>query len=397
MKMDNNKTVAVLGSTGSVGTQALDAASELGCSVSMIAANSSVDKLAKQVREYRPSSCVIVDESRVSELRAALSDVDVKIYSGSTSLCSLIEEANFDTVIHSISGNAGIEAAIAAAKSGKRIGMANKEAIISAGELLYQIMQKHSTELIPVDSEHSAIFQCLTASNVANTKAPADGSVISRILLTASGGPFYQKKRHDLNGVTAAQALAHPTWKMGPKITIDCATMMNKGFEIIEASRLFGVPSDKIEVLIHRQSIIHSMVEYIDMTVIAQLATPDMRHCIRYAITYPNREAAKCESLDFMKLASLTFDSPDTETFPLLNVAREALTKGGTAPAALIAADEVAVDAFIKNRIGFNDISDVVAKAMSKIDICAADSLSSIFNTDKEARAVAQRIIQKIQ
>ena len=395
MNMDNKKSVAVLGSTGSVGCQALDAAASMGAEIAFIAANTSAGKLAEQVRQYKPTACVIVDERCAAELKAAVADTDTKVYSGRDALVRLTEEGDYDTVIHSIAGSAGIEAAFAAARSGKRIGMANKEAIISAGELIYAEMKRHGTELIPVDSEHSAIFQCLASSGAARTTEPSDGSKVSRILLTASGGPFFGRTRDQLAGVTAEDALAHPTWKMGKKITIDCATLMNKGFEIIEASRLFGVGQEKIKVVIHRQSIIHSMVEYADMTVIAQLATPDMRHPIRYAITYPDRLPVNTPGLDFASLASLTFDKPDTEAFPLLDAARRALSGGDSAPASLIAADEAAVDAFVHGRLSFTGISDAVLETMARVPKIKIDGIDAVFEADRAAREIASGIIGK--
>lgn len=396
--MDNNlkKKVAVLGSTGSVGRQALDAACTMGCGIAFIAANSNVEKLASQVRMYKPSACVVVDESRAAELKTAVADTGTKVYAGEESLIRLTEEGDYDTVIHAIAGNVGIKTAFAAAKSGKRIGMANKEAIISVGDLIYETMKPHGTELIPVDSEHSAIFQCLAAAGAARTKEPSDGSKIRRVLLTASGGPFFGKTADQLKTVTAAEALNHPTWKMGKKITVDSATLMNKGFEIIEASRLFGVGEDRIDVVIHRQSIIHSMIEYTDMTVIAQLATPDMRHPIRYAISYPDRLPVSDADLDFYSMPPLTFDKPDTATFPLLNAARRAVNAGKTAPASLIAADEVAVDAFIKEKIGFADISRVVLETMERVEISDVDTLDAVYAADRAAREIAANIINKL-
>lgn len=387
-----NKRIAVLGSTGSIGTQTMDAASTLGCEFSFISANTSYKKLEEQVRMFKPKACVIVDSSKKSLLEAALKDVDVKIYSGEESLLKLIEEADYDVIEHSISGSAGLKAAIAAAKTGKRIAMANKEAIISCGDLIYKLVGENNSELIPVDSEHSAIFQCLLQSNAAYLNKSADTSKIKKILLTASGGPFFGYTKEELNKVTAKEALAHPTWKMGPKITIDSATLMNKGFEIIEASRLFGVNNNQIEVLIHRQSIIHSMVEYKDNSIIAELSQPDMRHCIRYAITYPNRAEVKEESLDFAKLSKLTFDKPDTKAFPLLDTARRVLDLGKNAPSALISADEVAVEKFMKDEIKFNDIPEIVNKTLDKIKLYDINSVEDVISTYNMAEEIAKNI-----
>lgn len=278
-----------------------------------------------------------------------------------------------DVIVHSIAGLGGTRAALAAAESGRRLAMANKEAIIAAGDLIHERLVASGGELIPVDSEHSAIFQCLSTSC-----GRAKGESVRRILLTASGGPFFGMSREEMSAVTPERALAHPTWKMGPKITVDSATLMNKGFEVIEAVRLFGVRPEQVEVLVHRQSIIHSMVEYIDNSVIAQLAAPDMRSCIRYALSYPKRAETTHGQLDFKTLGSLTFAAPDLEAFPLLALAYEAIREDGTAPVALIAADEVAVDAFFKRRIGFTDIYKIVAETLERIQthtVCSAEDV----------------------
>lgn len=387
-----NTKCAILGSTGSVGTQAIDALMELGANITMLAAGKSYEKLMEQAKLCHPEIIATSDEGCGEKLRAELGE-NIKIYSGENAICHAIYDCGASLIVHSISGMAGLPAALAAAETGARIAMANKEALIAAGHLIYDRLGVSGGELIPVDSEHSAIFQCLCAQGAASPRTQADSSKVRRILLTASGGPFFGWSSDALDTVTPEMALAHPTWKMGPKITVDCATLMNKGFELIEACRLFGVDSDKVEVLIHRQSIIHSMVEYIDTSVIAQLSYPDMRDCVRFALTYPDRAPAGSPPLDFAKVGTLTFHEPDNEAFPLLNLARETWKRGGTAPAALIAADEEAVDAFLKNKIGFGDIARVVTASMSKIAVYEADSEVPIYRAESEARSIARDII----
>ena len=284
---------------------------------------------------------------------------------------------------------------LAAAKTGARIGMANKEAIITAGDWIYDELKKSGGQLIPVDSEHSAIFQCLAASGAARADGCDGSSIVKRILLTASGGPFFGWDRAQLENVTPEAALAHPTWKMGPKITIDCATLMNKGFEVIEAVRLFGVSVDQVEVLVHRQSIIHSMVEYIDNTVIAQLGAPDMRSCIRYAASYPTRTWVGGKGLDFAALHSLTFDAPDTNTFPLLDAARDAIRRGGVAPTALVAADEEAVASFLRSEISLNTMAESVMEAMAMTADSTPSCVEDIYEAEQTARKTTRLILQK--
>ncbi len=387
------RTAAVLGSTGSVGTQAIDALTRLGVKIDLLTAGRNIELVARQAIECGVSRVAVPDESDGEKLRSMLPDT-VKVYAGAGAVCDSIRDCGCDLIVHSISGMAGIPAALAAADTGARIAMANKEALISLGHLIYDRLALSGGELIPVDSEHSAIFQCLCASGAANPKAPADSSRIRRILLTASGGPFFGQKREELEAVTPEMALAHPTWKMGAKITIDCATLMNKGFELIEACRLFNVEPDRVEVLVHRQSIIHSMVEYTDGAVIAELSYPDMRDCVRYALAYPDRAPFGGEPLDFVKVGSLTFHKPDTEAFPLLSAAVDAWYMGGTAPAALIAADEEAVSAFISKKLSFNGISDVVRETIEKCNHIPANSPEAVFAAEKEAREIALDIIR---
>ncbi len=389
-----NIKCAILGSTGSVGTQAIDALTELGANITMLAAGKNCEKLIEQAKFCRPEIIATSDKECSKNLKEAFADSDIKIYSGEDAVCRAIYDCGASLIVHSISGMAGLPAALAAAETGARIAMANKEALIAAGHLIYDRLAKSGGELIPVDSEHSAIFQCLCAQGSASPSKQADHSRVRRILLTASGGPFFGWSPEQLDTVTPEMALAHPTWKMGAKITVDCATLMNKGFELIEACRLFGVDSDKVEVLVHRQSIIHSMVEYIDTSVIAQLSYPDMRDCVRFALTYPDRAPAGSPPLDFAKIGTLTFHEPDNEAFPLLNLARETWRRGGTAPASLIAADEEAVDAFLKNRISFGDIARTVIGAMEKCTVYDADSEAPIYRAENEARAITREILK---
>ena len=388
--------VAVLGSTGSVGTQALDVMEQLGCRIVLLSASNNAEALALQARKYRPEICTMDSRIAADSLRLMLAGENIRVYGGKDAVREAIRECKADFVLHSIAGLAGLPAALAAAETGARIGMANKEAIIVAGDRIYEALRKSGGEMIPVDSEHSAIFQCLCASGAASSHGDGEQTLIKRILLTASGGPFFGWTKEALSHVTPAQALAHPTWKMGRKITVDSATLMNKGFEVIEAVRLFGVPVEKIEVLVHRQSIIHSMVEYIDNSVIAQLAAPDMRGCIRYAISHPHRAHVPEKGLDFPALQSLTFAAPDTDAFPLLDAARQAIQRDGIVPTALIAADEEAVDAFIGGRISLPGIADVVLQTLQQTPDETPAEVQHYYEAERRARESARRIIGKM-
>jgi len=385
------KTLSILGATGSVGRQAADVAEEGGYTVKMLSAGRNAVEMANLAGRLSPEVCIMEDEAAADELRSLLVGTNVKVYSGEKSLLSYLREEAADVTVHSIAGLAGTPSALVAAETSTRLAIANKEAVIAAGELIRENLLKSGGEMIPVDSEHSAIFQCLTTEG---TPRLFEGcSAVQRIILTASGGPFFGMKREELDFITPEAALAHPTWKMGPKITIDCATLMNKGFEVIEAARFFGLPSEKIDVVIHRQSIIHSMVEYIDNAVIAQLGAPDMRSAVRYALNYPERLSAPGERLDFTKIGSLTFHAPDTETFPLLDAARSALVKGGPYPAALIAADEEAVAAFIEGRLSFCGIADTVLEVMERVQLPDVITAETLAETDRVTRALATEVI----
>ena len=379
-----NKKIAILGSTGSVGKQSLEVAKLHNIKVDLLASCASVDEIERQAREFLPKYCVLTNEKSAQELKIKLNDTDIKVYGGENALLSIIEESNADTAVNAISGFAGLAPAIACAKSGKRIAMSNKEAIVIAYKFLKEEIDKNNAELIPVDSEHSAIFQCLQG------RANND---IKRIILTSSGGPFRHKSREELSKYTSNDALAHPTWKMGPKITVDSASLMNKGFEVIEAVRLFNVRPNQIKVVVHPQSIMHSAVEYTDNSVIAQMGAPDMRTCVQYAITYPDRVYSYAEPLDFAKLSSLTFEDPDMNTFTLLPLAFYSIEQDGVIPTVLNASDEVAVKYFLNDKIKFTDVFDVVENVVRDYKNISNPSLKDILNADKEARIYTEEKI----
>ncbi len=379
-----NKSVAILGSTGSVGMQSIEVAKNLSCTVDLLMASSSVSVIEEQARMLKPSVCVMTDESAASLLKTKLSDTSIKVYGGKESAISAITESKAEVAVNAVSGFAGLEPAIACAKSGKRIAMSNKEAIVIAYKFLKDEIRKNNAEMIPVDSEHSAIFQCLDKTGQ---------NEIKRIILTSSGGPFRGKKRDELCCYTAKDALSHPTWKMGAKITVDSASLMNKGFEVIEAVRLFDVTPKQVKVVVHPQSIMHSAVEYTDNSVIAQMGAPDMRTCIQYAITYPKREKALASELDFASLSKLTFEDPDTTTFTLLPLAFYAIEKDGIIPAVLNASDEIAVNAFLNDKIGFTDVFDIVENIVTSFENVSLPTLEDIILADKEARIRTAELI----
>ncbi len=380
------KNIAILGVTGSVGTQSADVAVERGYDVDFISANHDVKGAEDIARRLKPRYVAMADERAAKELKTVLSDTDIRVLSGRSGILEGINLSNAETVVNSIIGEAGLMPTLEVINSGKRLALANKESLVIAGEIVMARAKERGTEILPVDSEHSAIFQSLSAGKP---------SEIKRILLTASGGPFYGRSRAELLNVTLADTLAHPTWKMGKKITVDSATLMNKGFEIIEAAHLFSVPSDRIEVLVHRESILHSAIEYIDNTVIGEMSVPDMRMCVQYAVDYPNREKAFVKELDLFSVGSLTFKRPDTEAFPLLALAKRAMADGGAMPAVLNAADEVAVAAFLQERISFVGIFDAVEKTYaSMLSAKNAVSLEEIKAADTEARGIAKALIK---
>ncbi len=371
-----SKTLAVLGATGSVGLQALDVARRHGISVRAISCNRSVEKAERAVREFNIPLCAVENEECAAILRAALKDTDCKIISGSGAVSRLVCETDAETVLNSVTGEAGLMPTVKTLECKKRLALANKESLVTAGAYVMALAEKNNIEILPVDSEHSAVWQSMRAGRKNEVK---------RIILTASGGPFFGYTKEMLAEVTPAQALAHPTWNMGAKITIDSATLMNKGFEVIEAAWLFGISSDNVDVTVHRQSIIHSMVEYIDNAVIAQMGAPDMRTCIQYALTYPERIEATAEALDFTKMKALTFDEPDNEVFPLLRFARTTHKLGGSYGAALNAANETAVAMFLEGKINLPKLFDVVMEATLECGY-ADTSLEAVYDSSFRAR-----------
>lgn len=384
--MEQQRTLAVLGSTGSVGMQSLDVARAMGLRVDLLAAGTQSKAMEAQARAFAPRCCVMADARAAADLKIRLKDTSVKVYGGEGAVCDALTEYAPHTAVNAILGEAGLAPTLAAVASCRRLALSNKESMVIAGDVVRARAKESGCEIIPVDSEHSAIFQCLQGN---------EKRAVKRLLLTASGGPFYGYTKEQLSLVTKAQTLAHPTWQMGQKITVDSATMMNKGFEIIEAVRLFDIPASQIEVLVHRQSIIHSAVEYIDNVVMAQMGVPDMRTCVAYAITYPKRGQAVSAPLDLTAIRTLTFDVPDEVNFPLLGMAKEAVEQGGAVPAVLNAANEVAVAAFLAERLTFCEISQVV------IDTCrhfaaegaVAKTLKEILTVSAKGRAYAEQLI----
>ncbi|MBE6533784.1 MAG: 1-deoxy-D-xylulose-5-phosphate reductoisomerase [Ruminococcaceae bacterium] len=383
---ENRKTkISVLGSTGSVGEQALDVAKRNGFEVTSISANKNAARVEEQARNFNVKAVAMADENAANELKIRLSDTSIKVYSGDSGICEMISQDDSETVVNSIIGEAGLMPTLAVIDRGARLALANKESLVVAGEIVMNQARKCGVEILPVDSEHCAIFQCLKSG---------EANEVKRILLTASGGPFYGYSKEELKVISVERALAHPTWKMGAKITVDSATLMNKGFEVIEVAHLFGVPSKNIEVVVHPESIIHSMVEYIDNSVIAQMSVPDMRLCIQYATTYPQRTKASIEELDLFSLSRLTFKKPDTETFSLLKCAINAIELGGAVPAVLNAANEIAVAAFLNRKIGFYEITESVCEITERLHSAKdATTLESILDYDREARALAKSVL----
>jgi 1-deoxy-D-xylulose-5-phosphate reductoisomerase len=372
--------LSVLGSTGSIGTQTLDVARRLHLKVCALAAAKNIDLLEQQIREFRPQIASVFDPAAAKQLKTAVSDLPVKVVQGMDGLCEAASLPTADLVCNSVVGMVGLEPTLAAIRAGKDVALANKETLVAGGNLVMREAMEHRVKILPVDSEHSAVFQCLQGS-------PGKKSV-RRIILTASGGPFFGKTLEELKNVTPEQALKHPNWNMGPKVTIDSSTMMNKGLEIIEASWLFDMPNEKIDVLVQRESIIHSMVEFEDRSVIAQLGVPDMHLPIQYAITYPERPASATEELDLAAYGSLTFARPDENTFRCLAACRRALQRGGLAPAAANGANEVAVELFLNHKISFCDIGDLVWEAMEhQPDVEQVHNVDEILQADAQARS----------
>jgi len=378
------KQIAILGSTGSIGTQALKVIEEHPdlYEAYALTANNQVELLAEQARKFMPAAVVIANEAKYLQLKEMLADLPIQVYAGADALCEIVEAKPIDVVLASMVGYAGLRPTMNAIRAGKAIALANKETLVVAGELINALAQQYKTPILPVDSEHSAIFQCLEPNNA-----------LEKVILTASGGPFRKFTMDQLQHVTKVQALKHPNWEMGAKITIDSATMMNKGFEVIEAKWLFGVRPDQIEVVVHPQSIIHSMVQYEDGAVKAQLGMPDMRLPIQYAFSYPQRIKASFDRLDFSKMTELTFEQPDTNRFRCLALAYEALNRGGNMACIVNAANEVVVSAFLKDRIPFLRMSEVIEQSMAKVPFIQTPTYEDYVATDAEARRVAESLI----
>jgi 1-deoxy-D-xylulose-5-phosphate reductoisomerase len=387
--------VAILGSTGSIGVSTLDVLSRHSdrFRVVALAAQSNVRALMEQCRVHRPQFAVLADESAAARLRTDLASegITTEVFSGPSAIVEVAARADVEVVMAAIVGAAGLPAALAAARAGKRILLANKEALVMSGSLFIEAVSEGGAELIPIDSEHNAIFQCLPTGTKAGQRAPG----VKRILLTASGGPFLRTSESALADVTPAQACAHPRWSMGRKISVDSATLMNKGLELIEASLLFDMPQDRIDVLVHPQSIVHSMVEYIDGSSLAQLGNPDMRVPIAHALGCPERLTSGVESLDLTAIGKLEFESPDEARFPCLGLARQAAQLGGTAPTALNAANEIAVNAFLSGRLRFTEIASTIARTLQAHRVRPLTTIETVMETDRWARDCALRDIEK--
>ena len=383
------RRIVILGSTGSIGVNTLEVAKTLGAGVEVVglSTNRDVAGLAGQVREHRPQAVAIADESASDEALKALGEGCPQVYRGISGLARLVETAGVDLIVNALVGASGIEPTLAAIAAGKDIAIANKECLVSAGEVIVGEARRRGVELIPVDSEHSAIHQCIRGE-------PKSG--IKRIILTASGGPFIDASAGEMAGVHALEALKHPTWSMGEKVTIDSATLLNKGFEVIEAHWLFGIDADRIDVLVERKSIVHSLVEFLDGSVMALLSMPDMRLPIQYALTYPERVETGLPKLNLNQIGGIDFEEPDRERFPCLDLAFEAVRRGGTSPAVLSAADEVAVASFLEGAIGFGEIYPILRDVVRAHEPCSAESLKAVMEADRWGRQEASRLIGNI-
>lgn len=372
------KCVSILGSTGSIGRQSLDVISRLDVCVAALTAGTSVDRMAEQCHQFRPALAVMATEEAAESLRLKIADLPTRVSWGEEGLIEAATMEGVDCVITAVVGMLGLKPTLAAIRAGKRIGLANKETLVCAGELVMREAKAYNAEIIPVDSEHSAIFQCLMGIR--------DKREVKKLILTCSGGPFYGMKREELSHVTRADALKHPNWKMGEKITIDCATLMNKGLEVIEAMRLYDLPLEQVDVVVHRQSIVHSMVECIDGAVMAQMGTPDMRLPIQLALTHPKRLECPVDALDLTTCGALTFAKPDMEAFPCLKLAMDCAAKGGNACAVMNGANEAAVALYLQDKIGFYDIYDLVLGAVNTVAFIADPDLEQILESDRLAR-----------
>ena len=382
------RSLSVLGSTGSIGRQTLEVAEQLSVRVAALTAGSNAERMAEQCRKFRPSLAVMATEQAADALRERIADLPIRVRSGMDGLIEAAELDEADTVVTAVVGMVGLKPTLAAIAKKKRIALANKETLVCAGELVMAAARASGAEIIPVDSEHSAIFQCLMGAR--------GKEELRRLILTCSGGPFFGKKPEELRGVTKVDALRHPNWRMGAKITVDCATLMNKGLEVIEACHLFGLPEEKIEVVIHPQSVIHSMVEFVDGAVLAQLGAPDMRVPIGYALGEPDRLAFGGERLDFTRMGALTFASPDTERFPCLAYAREALRLGGSAPVVLNGANEEAVAAFLRGEAKFGQIPLIVRYALDHAELKPISCAQEVYEADARARLLARACLRHL-
>ena len=371
------KTITILGSTGSIGRQTLSVADELGLRVAALTAERNVDLMEAQCRQYRPELAVLTDEAAAEELKVRLADMNIRVLAGAEALCEAAALPEADTVVVAVCGFAALRPTLTAIREKKRIALANKETMVCAGQIMQAAARESGAEIIPVDSEHSAIFQCLMGCR--------DRAEVKRLILTCSGGPFFGKTRESLACMTKSDALRHPNWKMGAKITVDCATLMNKGLEIIEAMRLYDLPLSKVTAVIHRQSVVHSLVEFVDGAVMAQLGVPDMRIPIGLSMTYPNRAHNPAPALDLLSCGPLTFDAIDETAFPCFALAQQAAQTGGTACTAMNAANEEAVGLFLQDKIGFYDIADAVEAAL-RLPVVQEPSLADIFEADRLAR-----------
>ncbi len=378
------RNLCILGSTGSIGRQSLEVAAHLGIPISVLAAGTKIDLLAEQCRTFHPKLAVTATREGADALNQALSDQPIQIAWGEAGLLEAAVFPETDCVITAVVGMLGLKPTLAAIAAKKRVGLANKETLVCAGELVMAAAARHGAEIVPVDSEHSAIFQCLMGC--------ADRREVEKLLLTCSGGPFFGRSRKELETVTSRDALRHPNWRMGPKITVDCATLMNKGLEVIEAMRLYGLPQERVEVLIHRQSIVHSLVSFRDGAVLAQLGAPDMRLPIQLAMTYPERVESLAPPLDLTACGPLTFEKPDLETFPCLALALACARAGGTACAAMNGANEAAVSLYLKDQIGFYDIYRRVSQAVEAVPYVRSPNLDQILEADRLARALAGKL-----
>lgn len=382
-----SKRLVILGSTGSIGTQALDVAKQRGYTVVALAAHSNVTLLEEQIRQFHPKTAAVFDKTAAADLRVRVRDLSIEILEGMDGLCALAAREDADVVLNSVVGMVGLLPTLTALRAGHDVALANKETLVAGGEIVMRTARENGVRILPVDSEHSAIFQCLQATSAGAWAPPQSlqDMGVSRLILTASGGPFFGKTKDELRAVTLEQALKHPNWSMGPKITIDSATMMNKGLELIEAKWLFDLPQENIDIVIHRESVIHSLVEYADHSVLAQLGVPDMRVPIQYALTWPERVPSTVPRLDLASFAKLTFFDPDEDAFPMISYCRRALERGGAYPAAINAANEEANAGFRSGKIGFTQIGDAVASVLEKT-LPTVSRVEDVLAVDEEIR-----------